>query len=315
MTTKLCDFCGKEIPENSKICPYCNKALGNEVLTYIGDKKGSLDVSKYTEKSSDEYFKTNIYSFSETEIERRFEKRTESFHEAEVPEEKVEIQYEKFAQTPHKARVKKRKKQKNLLYPVIGVLLAIILIISLIIGLSGGSKDNKQEETTTVAPQTTTTTTVATTTTTATTEPTTTTEPYISPSSVDLDGYLGVDYSGVSDHFGSQTSDPTTDEFYGGNVYHYDGMTITTSSSGKIVSMTIDYTSVKDKDKYRYQNITYYSTYQYVIEELGEPDLNQLDDTTEPCIGYTIDIGSGLSIKFKFDDNKKVSGYDIFYAD
>ena len=27
MTTKLCNFCSKEIPENAKICPYCNKAL------------------------------------------------------------------------------------------------------------------------------------------------------------------------------------------------------------------------------------------------------------------------------------------------
>ncbi len=323
MTTKLCDFCGKEIPENSKICPYCNKALGSEVFTYkTAPKKAEnskLNVSKYISEDkngSDSYFSSNIYSFSESEIEKRFERKPIAYEEEEYkePEQPYDFQHEARDERP---RVRQRRKQKNLLYPVIGILVAIIVIICVIVGFVSGSDDKEQETTTTTAPVTTTT--AATTTTTeaqtTTTEPETTTEGYISENSVDLDGYLGVTFSGVSDHFGEQIKDSATDEFYGGSVYYYDGMTISTDDGGRIASMTVDYTSVQNKDAYRYKEITYYSTYQHVIDELGDPDLNQMEDTTEPCIGYTLDIGSGLSIKFKFDDNKKVSGFDMFYTD
>ena len=63
MTTKLCSFCGKEIPENAKICPYCNKALVDKVFTYMNSKSSGLDVSKFTKEDNtpaDNYFNTNI---------------------------------------------------------------------------------------------------------------------------------------------------------------------------------------------------------------------------------------------------------------
>lgn len=322
MTTKLCNFCGKEIPENSKICPYCNKALEDKVFTYMSETKKNdesrLNVSKYIsddKESANNYFNSNIYSFSEKEIEKRFEIKPVAYEEEEYkePQQPYDFQNESRAERP---KVRQRKKQKNLLYPVIGILVAIIVIICVIVGFASSSDDSEQE-TTTTAPITTTT--VATTATTeaetTTTEPETTTENIISESSVDLDGYLGVTFSGVSDHFGEQIKDSATDEFYGGSVYYYDGMTISTDDGGRIASMSVNYTTVQNKDTYRYQNITYYSTYAHVIDELGEPELNQMEDPTEPCIGYTLDIGSGLSIKFRFDDNKKVSGFDMFYAD
>ncbi|MEE1003511.1 MAG: zinc ribbon domain-containing protein [Acutalibacteraceae bacterium] len=323
MTTKLCDFCGKEIPENSKICPYCNKALVDKVFTYMNEPKTNetsrLNVSKYTAEekdSSDNYFNSNIYSFSETEIEKRFERKPISYEEEEPkqPDETFHIQREETNKT---ATIRQRKKQKNLLYPIIGILVVLIVVICVIGFALSGTDNNKPEEEIT-ATQTTTTTAQTTTTTvaeTTTTEATTTTENYISTNSVDLDGYLGVGFDGISADFGEQTQESSNDEFYGGKTYYYDGMTVSTDESSRIASMTIDYTSVKNKDTYRYQKITYYSTYNHVIDELGEPDLDQMNDATEPCIGYTIDEGSGLSIKFKFDDNKKVSGFDIFYAD
>lgn len=322
MTTKLCDFCGKEIPENSKICPYCNKALENKVFTYMNQSKekdeSKLNVSKYLsseKESSDNYFSSNIYSFSESEIERRFERKPVAYdvEESNVESDNCHIQREEPSERP---RVRHRRKQKNLLYPVVGILFGIIVIICVIVGLASDSNDDKKEEVTTTVPTTSTTVgTTETTTEETTTTEATTTEGYISASSVDLDGYLGVKFSGVSDHFGEQTQNSASDEFYGGSVYYYDGMTISTDSNGRIASMTVNYSTVKNKDAYRYKEITYYSTYQQVVEELGTPSLNQMDDKTEPCIGYILDAGSGLSIKFKFDDNKKVSGFDMFYAD
>ena len=324
MTTKLCEFCGKEIPENSKICPYCNSALVDKMFTYMNESKtkdvSRLNVSKYTSEekdSSDNYFSSNIYSFSESEIEKRFERKPVSYEEEDPkqPDDTFRIQREETNKNLNVRR--QRKKQKNLLYPVIGILVALIVIICVIGFALSGSNDNKSVETTSTTQITTTT--AQTTTTnvpeTTTTEPTSTTESYISTESVDLDGYLGVGFDGILEDFGEQIQEPSNDEFYGGKNYYYDGMTVSTDEGGRISSMTIDYTSVKNKDTYRYQKITYYSTYNHVVDELGEPDLDQMNNATEPCIGYTLDEGSGLSIKFKFDDNSKVSGFDIFYAD
>lgn len=322
MTTKLCEFCGKEIPENSKICPYCNKALADKVFTYMNEPKTNensrLNVSKYISEekdSSDNYFSSNIYSFSESEIEKRFERKPIAYEEEEPrqSDETFHIQREEMTKN---INVRQRKKQKNLLYPVIGILVAIIVIICVIgFAFSGSNNDKAEEETSTTQITSTTAQTTTTMAETTTTEPTSTTENFISADSVDLDGYLGVGFDGISEDFGDQIQELANDEFYGGKTYYYDGMTVSTDDGGRIASMTIDYTSVKNKDTYRYQKITYYSTYNHVIDELGEPDLDQMNDTTEPCIGYTLDAGSGLSIKFKFDDNKKVSGFDIFYAD
>ena len=159
-------------------------------------------------------------------------------------------------------------------------------------------------------------TTTTTSTTTTTTQATSTTTHVISSAhSVDLDGYLGVDFNSVSDHFGDQTQNSGTDEFYGGNVYYFDGMTITTSGNGNIVSMDVDYTKVQNKDTYYFKNITYYSVYDHIIGELGEPNENLMTDPTEPCIRYVLDIGSGQVIQFEFDDNQKVSSFSMFYAD
>lgn len=331
MTTKLCDFCGKEIPANSKICPYCNKALEEKVFTYIGENKpksdsaNGLDVSRYISeqktKQADNYFNSNIYSFSEQEIERRFERKTLVYDEEEQEErenqsEKYRMQREYIPQKQRKKNQKnKRKKRKH--KSLTALLLIVLLIIAVIIGLivvkpfSSGKSD--EEVTTTIKA----TTTQATTTTETTTETTTigTTPETYSAQSVDLDGYLGLSFSSFSNDFGTQIKDSTSDEFYGGSTYYYDGMTISTDSNGKIASMTVDYTTVDNKDTYRFKDITYYSFYDHVIDELGEPDLDQMSDKNEPCIAYTLDIGSKLSIKFNFDDNKKVCGYKIFYAD
>ena len=322
MTTKLCEFCGKEIPENSKICPYCNKALNNKVFTYMNESKNSdnsrLNVSKFInddKENKENYFNSNIYSFSEKEIEKRFERKPISYEEEEYkePQNTERAQRELSMKNP---RTRQRKKQKSLIYPIIGVLAAIVIIIC-IIGFALSGNDKETETVTTTAPISSTTVkpTVTTEETATTTEPTTTTESYISKNSVDLDGYLGVTFSSISADFGQQIQDPANDEFYGGNIYYYDGMTISTDENGRIASMTIDYTTVQNKDTYRYKDITYYSTYNQVIDELGTPDLDQMKDSNEPCIGYTLDEGSGLSIKFKFDDNSKVSGFDMFYSD
>ncbi len=311
MTTKLCNFCGKEIPENAKICPYCNKALADKVFTYMNNKTNSgFDVSKFTKEeqnTADNYFNTNIYSFSESAIEKKFERKPIAYEEARpvVNEEYFE------KQEPVRRMPRKRRKQKNLLIPVGGVLIAIVLIIVIISAIASGGKTQEPEQTTTTTNATTTT--QATTTTTEVT--TTTTQVFNTAHSVDLDGYVGVSFSGVSDHFGEEVADPTVDEFYGGNVYHYDGMTITTSSNGNIVSMDVDYTKVQNKDTYYYQDINYYSVYDHVVGELGQPDEDLMADPTEPCIKYVLDIGSNLVIQFKFDDNKKVSSFSMYYAD
>ncbi|MBQ4155912.1 MAG: zinc ribbon domain-containing protein [Clostridia bacterium] len=313
MTTKLCNFCSKEIPENAKICPYCNKALADKVFTYMNQNKSSgFDVSKFTKEEktpADNYFNTNIYSFSESEIEKRFERKPIAYEE----EEKTTVNEDYFAKREPVKRTtaRKRKKQKNLLYPVGGVLLAIVLLIVIISSIASGGKDNNE------TPETTSTTkaTTSATTTTTTEATSTTTQAILNTHSVDLDGYLGVSFESVSDHFGDQIQDTGTDEFYGGDVHYYDGMTITTSGNGNIVSMDVDYTKVQNKDTYYFKNVTYYSVYDHVVTELGEPDENLMSDPTEPCIRYVLDIGSGQVIQFEFDDNNKVSKFSMFYAD
>ena len=69
MAVKLCRFCGKHIPENSKICPYCNKALADKVFTFMNDSSSKndastqLDISKYVEdnsENSNNYFNTQL---------------------------------------------------------------------------------------------------------------------------------------------------------------------------------------------------------------------------------------------------------------
>ncbi|MBQ5590571.1 MAG: zinc ribbon domain-containing protein [Clostridia bacterium] len=319
MAVKLCRFCGKQIPENSKICPYCNKALADKVFTFMNDSSSKndastqLDISKYVEdnsENSNNYFNTNLYSFSEKEIEKRFEKKPVAYDEERViNNENYRLHQEAPVQKP---RVKKRKKQKNLLYPILCVIAGIVLLIVVISTFTGNKNDNDKE---TVQTSVSTSTSITTTTTTTIATTSTTTQSYISPSSVDLDGYLGISFSNVKDDFGEEIKPSSIDEFYGGNVYYYDGMTITTASNGTIVSMNVDYANVVNKDTYRYKKITYYSSYAHVIDELGEPELDQMQDATEPCIGYTLDIGSGLSIKFQFDDNNKVSGFNMFYVD
>ena len=330
MLTKLCDFCGKEIPVNSKICPFCNKALEEKVFTYMSENKpksdsaNGLDVSKYItrtdDKPAEDYFKTNVYSYSEKEIEKTFERKDVVYDDEERENQNMryKMQREYIPRKDGKKNNKKHNKRrhkgnKKTIVALTLIVLIIIVVICLIAFKPFSSTDNQKitSSKTTVSTSSTTETTSETT-----TETTTVTSPSTySSQSVDLDGYLGLSYSSFKSNFDATPRNSDTNEVSGGTNYYYDGMTISTDSDSKVVAISVDYSTASNKDTYRYQDITYYSYYDQVIEEFGEPKLNQIDDKNDRCVAYTLDVGSGLSIKFKFDDNKKVTGFEVFYTD
>lgn len=334
MTTKLCDFCGKEIPINSKICPYCNKALTGKAFSYTAPEKkdisaenSGLDISKYlnndNSENKEDYFSTNIYSFSQSEIERRFERKNSLYdeEEREYRNEAYRMQHEE----PVKSRKQQRKKKNNMLPVIVAVLAVLIVIIIAVAFFSGGNDtDDKAEATTastTQAKATEPETTEQTTTMTTEIQSTTQTPFFDESRSVDLCGYLLESFSSFEADFGAQTKDPAPDEFYGGYTYYYDGMSVSTDENGTICAMNIDYAAMSDKTAYYFkdnetnQNITFFSNYNEVISILGEPDNDQMNDPTEPCITYQIYEGSSQSIKIRFDADKKVSGFDLFLSD
>lgn len=330
MLTKLCDFCGKEIPVNSKICPFCNKALEEKVFTYMSENKpksdsaNGLDVSKYItrtdDKPAEDYFKTNVYSYSEKEIEKTFERKDVVYDDEERENQNMryKMQREYIPRKDGKKNNKNQNKRKHkgnkkTIVALTLIVLIIIVVICLIAFKPFSSTDNQD-----VTSSKTTVSTISTTETTSetTTETTTVTSPSTySSQSVDLDGYLGLSYSSFKSNFDATPRNSDTNEVSGGTNYYYDGMTISTDSDSKVVAISVDYSTASNKDTYRYQDITYYSYYDQVIDEFGEPKLNQIDDKNDRCVAYTLDVGSGLSIKFKFDDNKKVTGFEVFYTD
>lgn len=333
MLTKLCDFCGKEIPVNSKICPFCNKALEEKVFTYMSENKpksdsaNGLDVSKYItrtdDKPAEDYFKTNVYSYSEKEIEKTFERKDVVYDEEERENQNMRYKMQREyiprkdgkknnRKGNKKSNKRKHKGNKKTIVALTLVVLIIIVIISLIAFKPFSGKSDLETTSSTTGSTTTT----IETTTEATTETTTVTSPSTySPQSVDLDGYLGLSYSSFKSNFDASPRNSDSNEVSGGSNYYYDGMTISTDSDSKVVAISVDYSTASNKDTYRYQDITYYSYYDQVIDEFGEPKLNQIEDKNDRCVAYTLDVGSGLSIKFKFDDNKKVTGFDVFYTD
>lgn len=330
MLTKLCDFCGKEIPVNSKICPFCNKALEEKVFTYMSENKpksdsaNGLDVSKYItrtdDKPAEDYFKTNVYSYSEKEIEKTFERKDVVYDDEERENQNMryKMQREYIPRKDGKKNNKNQNKRKHkgnkkTIVALTLIVLIIIVVICLIAFKPFSSTDNQEiiSSKTTVSTSSTSETTSETT-----TETTTVTSPSTySSQSVDLDGYLGLSYSSFKSNFDATPRNSDTNEVSGGTNYYYDGMTISTDSDSKVVAISVDYSTASNKDTYRYQDITYYSYYDQVIDEFGEPKLNQIDDKNDRCVAYTLDVGSGLSIKFKFDDNKKVTGFEVFYTD
>ena len=330
MLTKLCDFCGKEIPVNSKICPFCNKALEEKVFTYMSENKpksdsaNGLDVSKYItrtdDKPAEDYFKTNVYSYSEKEIEKTFERKDVVYDDEERENQNMryKMQREYIPRKDGKKNNKNQNKRKHkgnkkTIVALTLIVLIIIVVICLIAFKPFSSTDNQEiisSKTTVSAISTTETTSETTTETTTVTSPST-----YSSQSVDLDGYLGLSYSSFKSNFDATPRNSDTNEVSGGTNYYYDGMTISTDSDSKVVAISVDYSTASNKDTYRYQDITYYSYYDQVIDEFGEPKLNQIDDKNDRCVAYTLDVGSGLSIKFKFDDNKKVTGFEVFYTD
>lgn len=330
MLTKLCDFCGKEIPVNSKICPFCNKALEEKVFTYMSENKpksdsaNGLDVSKYItrtdDKPAEDYFKTNVYSYSEKEIEKTFERKDVVYDDEERENQNMryKMQREYIPRKDGKKNNKNQNKRKHkgnkkTIVALTLIVLIIIVVICLIAFKPFSSTDNQDvtSSKTTVSTSSTSETTSETT-----TETTTVTSPSTySSQSVDLDGYLGLSYSSFKSNFDATPRNSDTNEVSGGTNYYYDGMTISTDSDSKVVAISVDYSTASNKDTYRYQDITYYSYYDQVIDEFGEPKLNQIDDKNDRCVAYTLDVGSGLSIKFKFDDNKKVTGFEVFYTD
>ena len=301
--TKLCSYCGKEIPHTSKICPYCNRPLMEDVLTYRVEEKRKSNVYS-SRKSSD--FSTNIYSVSNDEIDRIFEKK--------LPDKPVNHQ-----RPVNKTRYNRNqnKKQNNDNGALSVILIVIIVILAAILSFAVfWNNDTKSIENTTSTTTSTTTTAPQTSTTVQTTPSTSTTQKAtISASSTDLYGYLGVKFESVNTHFGNQIKNSTVDEFYGGNVYYFDGLTITTVQSGVIVSVTMDYSSCSDADKYRFKDLFHASSYDDVIAIMGTPDNDQLGTSAEPCISYVLDIGSGQSVKFFFDEENRLKKFDLFYAD
>ncbi len=300
--TKLCSYCGKEIPQTSKICPYCNRPLMEDVLTYRVDENNSRDISS-KRKSSD--FTTNIYSVSNDEIDRIFEKK--------LPEKPANQHKPVYKSKSSNKQGKKNNKDNNTLSIVLIVIIVVLVTILCIALFSGSGNQNQNTTTSTTATtsvQTTASTTQSTSATTSTTQKQT-----FSASSTDLYGYLGVSFDTVNTHFGEQIKQSTVDEFYGGNTYYFDGLTITTVESGVIVSVTMDYSMCSNIDKYRFKELFSASTYDDVLAVMGTPDSDQLGSSAEPCISYVLDVGSGQSVKFFFDENNRLVKFDLFYAD
>lgn len=310
--TKLCSYCGKEIPQTSKICPYCNRPLMEDVLTYQVDEHKNKNISSTRKSTRD--FSTNIYSVSNEELDRIFEKK--------LPDKPVTTPLQKTAKSISKSKSPSYKKgnKTNNTATIVLVSIIIILVVVLIVALlsSGASsllsktKDSSKQ---TITTQLTTQQNSSTTNTASTTSTSTTQKPTYSPSSTDLYGYLGVSFDTVNTHFGEQIKQSTVDEFYGGNTYYFDGLTITTVESGVIVSVTMDYSMCSNLDKYRFKELFFASTYDDVLAVMGTPDSDQLGSSAEPCISYVLDVGSGQSVKFFFDENNRLVKFDLFYAD
>ncbi len=307
--TKLCSYCGKEIPQTSKICPYCNRPLMEDVLTYRIDEDKNRNISS-KRKSKD--FSTNIYSVSNEELDRIFEKK--------LPEKPVSVPlYTQKSTSKAKSNSYKKENKSYNTATIVLVSIIIVLVIVLVVALLSSGASSFLSKTKNTAKPTTTiqTTSVQTTIQTSTTaiSTSTTQKPTFSSSSTDLYGYLGVTFESVNTHFGTQIKSPTVDEFYGGNTYYFDGLKITTVESGVIVSLAMDYSLCSNVDKYRFKDLFYASTYDDVIAVMGTPQNDQLGSSSEPCISYVLDIGSGQSIKFFFDDDKRLAKFDLFYAD
>ncbi len=313
MNTKLCEFCGKAIPANSQICPYCNKALNNKVFSFdfqdTASQRGKLDVSKYTDNSdtkvAENYFDSNIYSVSQEEIEKRYEKKDVVYDEEERIAQNEQYRHQRD-KLPTKQRYQRKKKKNNQKLIVIGVAVLVILLIIIIAAFSGkNSTDEVKTQKTTVK-------TTQTQTTEATTETTTetTTMPTIafSSSCTDVYGYLNVNFNSVSDDFGDQTGEATSDSEYGGSIYHYDGMTVSTDSTGLIKRINCDYVNAENKALYWFTNkISYCATQDTVNEAMSDFELTSSDDVS---LTYLLDSGSNQYIKFTFDTNKQINGFE-----
>ncbi len=319
MNTKLCEFCGKAIPANSKICPYCNKAFNSKVFSFntqdTASERGRLDVSKYTKNSeqkiAENYFDSNIYSVSQEEIEKRYEKKDVVYDEEERLAQNEQYRHQRD-RLPSKPQYKKRNKSKNNnRKPVIIVaVVAVLVIIIIILALSG--KDDTPKPAEIITSKTITQTTTTEPTTEETTETSTMPTITFSSSSTDVYGYLNVNFGNVSSDFGDQTSDSTSDSDYGGSNYHYDGMTVSTDSSGLIKKITTDYNSASNKSLYWFtENISYCANQDIVQSAMTNYELTSSDDTS---LTYMLDSGSNQYVKFSFDSNKIITGFETYVA-
>lgn len=313
MNTKICGFCNKEIPSDSKICPYCNRMTENKAFNLNLDENNSknsgLDVSKYIKnaetKSTENYFGTNIYSFSDEAIEKKYEKKDFVYDEKQVEE-----QNERYRRQRNEIpTARKKKKNNNKLLILLLTVVILILIIVLVSVLTGGEKPQKEAVFITSS-----TVTVQSTTTTTTTAPTTTTTQKMTygKGNTDMYGYLKVDFSSVSADFGSQNGESDSSSGYGGNNYYYDGMTVSTDSTGDIMQIKVDYAAASNKDLYRFFDIAYYSNSEQIekaMKSYEQTDLTGLDNSS---LSYILDIGSKQYVTFYFDENKIITGYNYF---
>ena len=314
MNIKICEFCSKEIPSNSKICPYCNKPLDNKVFNFkmneTASQGGNLDVSKYIKnaenKNTENYFGTNIYSFSNEGIEKKFEKKDFVYDE-----KKVEEQNERYRRQRNELPTRPVSKKKNNKALIIAITaIALVLIIVIVSLLRGGEEPQKQAVFITGSSATEQTTTTVTTS--QTTTVTTTQKMTYGKGNTDMYGYLKVDFSSISSDFGTQIKSSTSDSSYGGNKYYYDGMTVSTDSAGNIMQILVDYTTSSNKDLYRFFSVAYYSNLEQVEKAMKSYEKTDSSETASTSLTYVLDIGSKQYVSFKFDDNKNITGYDYF---
>ena len=314
MNTKLCEFCGKPIPANSKICPYCNKAFNSNVFSFnkqdTASERGRLDVSKYTDNSdtkiAENYFDSNIYSVSQEEIEKRYEKKDVVYDEEERIAQNEQYRHQRD-RLPSKQRYqRKKKKNNNQKFIIIGIAAAIVLLIIIIVAFGG--KDDEQKPAEIITSKTITQTTTTEPTTEETTETTTEETIAFSSSSTDVYGYLNVNFNSVSSDFGDQTGEASADSEYGGSVYNFDGLKVSTDSAGVIKKIVCDYNSAENKSSYWFtENISYCTNQDTVQSAMTNFELTSSDDTS---LTYLLDSGSNQYVKFSFDANKKITGFE-----
>lgn len=316
MNTKICEFCNKEIPSDSKICPYCNKSSDSKVFNFkineTASQGGNLDVTKYIKnaesKNTENYFGTNIYSFSDEAIEKKYEKKDFLYDEKQIEEQNERYRRQRNEIPTERPKKKKNKNNKPLILVLtVIILILIIVVVSLLIG---GEKPQKEA----VFITSSTATKQFTTTTVATTVPTTTTTQKMTygKGNTDMYGYLKVDFSSVSSDFGTQNSESDSSGSYGGNNYYYDGMTVSTDSAGDIMQIKVDYSSASDKDLYRFFDIAYYSDSKQVEKAMKSFDKTDLTGLDNSSLSYILDLGSKQYITFYFDENQVITGYNYF---